>query len=110
MKIRLLSLFFILLSASTVLAQSADENAFEKKQELVVFPNPAENTVHILGLGNSSRAGIFITDTYGNTVMQLRWEIKNNSLSIPIPNLASGIYVVTINSPEQKVQTKFYKK
>ena len=110
MKKRLLSFLIILLSASALVAQNTNESAFEKKQELVVFPNPAESTVHILGLENSSRSNIVIMDTYGTIVMQLKWAIKDNALSIPIPNLASGIYVVTINSQEQKVQTKFYKK
>ena len=78
-------------------------------QEVKVFPNPATNVINILGLQNSERALIRISDTYGNTLMNYQWEIKNNALNIPIANLGPGIYLITINSSEQKVQKKFYK-
>lgn len=106
----LLSCLFIVLCAFSTIAQSTEEAYFREKQKVVVFPNPAENTVHLLGLENSSRANIIITNTYGAIVLQHRWEIRNHSLSIPIPNLGAGIYVLTINSKEQQIQTKFYKR
>ena len=37
-------------------------------------------------------------------------EIKNNALNIPIVTLKPGIYIVTIRSKKQNIQTKFYKK
>ncbi len=95
-------------------AQSGNLNETEptaeiKTQKVIVFPNPATNVVNILGLQNSRRAEIQVTDTYGNAVLQHRWEIKNNALNIPITSLNSGIFIVTIRSEEQQVQTKFYK-
>ncbi|GGD68396.1 hypothetical protein GCM10011412_02480 [Maribacter cobaltidurans] len=78
-------------------------------QEVKVFPNPATNVINILGLQNSERALIRISDTYGNTMMNYQWEIKNNALNIPIANLGLGIYLITINSSEQKIQKKFFK-
>lgn len=80
-----------------------------RTQKIKVFPNPATNVVNILGLQNSVRADILITDTYGNAVLNHHWAIKNNALNIPITSLDSGIYIVTIRSEEQQVQTKFYK-
>ena len=79
-------------------------------QKVKVFPNPADNVVNILGLINSDKADIQISDVYGNVVLRHQWRIKNNALNIPIVNLSSGIYIVTIISHEQKIQTKFYKK
>jgi hypothetical protein len=79
------------------------------KQKIKVFPNPATNVVNILGLKNSVRADITISDISGHTVLQHTWAIRNNALSIPIPNLNAGIYVIQIQSEEQQVQTKFYK-
>ncbi len=79
-------------------------------QKVKVFPNPATNVVNILGLKNSNRADIMISDVYGNTRLQYQWQIKNNAINIPVANLDTGIYIVTIISQEQKVQTKFYKK
>jgi len=79
-------------------------------QKVKVFPNPATNVVTILGLKNSIKADIHISDVYGNLMLKHQWAIKNNALNIPIARLRAGIYVVTIISAEQKVKTKFYKK
>lgn len=80
------------------------------KKTIKVFPNPATNVVHVLGLLNSTKSQITVSDISGNVVMNHHWEIRDNSLSIPIPNLNSGIYIVTIVSKEQSIRTKFYKK
>jgi hypothetical protein len=79
-------------------------------QKVKVFPNPATNVVNILGLKNSNKADIIISDVYGSVQLKHQWRIKNNALNIPIANLNSGIYIVTISSQEQQIQTKFYKK
>jgi len=93
-----------------------DRKHYDAAQELKIstnkikiFPNPASKVVNILGLQNSTRAKIVISDISGNTVLQHEWAIRNNAVSIPIPNLNAGIYVVRIESIEQKIQTKFYK-
>ncbi len=79
-------------------------------QKVKVFPNPAINVVNVLGLQNSNRAEIIVSDLYGNAILHHKWEIKNNALNIPISNLESGIYMISIRSQEQTVKTKFYKK
>lgn len=84
-----------------------DQKSSEK--EVKVFPNPATNVINVLGLWNSNKASIIITDTYGNTLVGYQWEIKNNALNIPIAHLEPGIYLLSIRSPEQKVQKKFLK-
>ncbi len=81
-----------------------------KSQKIMVFPNPATNVVNILGLINSDKADILISDVYGNMMLKHQWRIKNNALNIPIVTLNTGIYIVTIRSQEQNIQTKFYKK
>lgn len=82
----------------------------QSAQKVKVFPNPATNVVNILGLKNSNKAEIIISDVYGSIQLKHQWRIKNNALNIPIASLSSGIYIVTISSQEQKIQTKFYKK
>ena len=96
-----------MLSFSASAQEEVVEITITKKVK--VFPNPATNVVNILGLKNSRRAEISISDSYGNTVLEHRWAIKNNALNIPITSLNSGIYIVTIRSQEQQIQTKFYK-
>jgi len=61
------------------------------------------------GLKNSIQANITISDISGNVLIHRQWAIRNNAVSIPIPNLEKGIYVVRIDSKEQQIQTKFYK-
>ncbi len=108
-------LIFLISCSFYVKAQDASskETIVQEQQtdakKIKVFPNPATNVVHLLGLVNSQKAFIRISDVYGNVVLQRQWAIRDASLSIPIPNLESGIYVVSVNSPEQKVQLKFYK-
>jgi len=92
-------------SESAIINQDAD-----KSQKIKVFPNPATNVVNILGLINSDKADILISDVYGNVMLKHQWRIKNNALNIPIVTLKSGIYIVTIRSQEQSLQAKFYKK
>jgi len=74
-----------------------------------IFPNPATNVVNVLGVLNSSKAAITISDMFGNVLLAYEWEIRNNALNIPIVNLKAGIYMISVRSEEQVVQTKFYK-
>lgn len=107
----------IFLISCSFYAKAQDNSSKEKivqeqqtnAKKIKVFPNPATNVVHLLGLANSQKAFITISDLYGNTVLQRQWSIRDASLSIPVPNLESGIYVVSVDSPEQKIQVKFYK-
>ena len=111
------SLLFILILCSFIakaqtpeLKESHTNQEEVSKLKIKVFPNPATNVVNILGLTNSNKADIIISDISGTVVLKRQWAIRNNAISIPIPNLTGGIYVVRINSNEQKIQTKFYKK
>ena len=74
-----------------------------------IFPNPATNVINVLGLENDPNASIIITDAYGSQVVYHKWNIKNNALNIPVLNLDTGIYLITIQSEHQYVQSKFYK-
>ena len=85
------------------------ETSFDTKNVVKVFPNPAVNVINVLGLKNDRNAAISITDAYGTQVIFHQWEIKNNALNIPVLNLEKGIYLITIQSEHQKVQTKFLK-
>ena len=74
-----------------------------------IFPNPATTVLNVLGLKNDLRASILISDSYGNTVINHQWDIKNHSLNIPVFKLEKGVYVITIQSEHQTIRTKFYK-
>ncbi|MDB4293587.1 T9SS type A sorting domain-containing protein [Maribacter sp.] len=105
----------LVLAVYTAQAQLETTTAPRSEKEQVatpkvkVFPNPATNVVNVLGVLNSSSANIAISDMYGNVVLTHEWQIRNNALNIPVTNLKAGIYMVSIRSKEQVVQTKFYK-
>lgn len=107
------TLFFLAFAGQ---AQSASDTTSEAQEQVVsqtkvkVFPNPATSVVNVLGLKNTSKASISITDIYGNVVLAHQWEIRRNAINIPIATLSSGAYVITILSEEQQVRTKFYKR
>ena len=75
-----------------------------------VFPNPATNVVNVLGLKNTLRADISISDTFGNLVLFHQWAITKNAINIPVSSLHSGTYMITIRSDVQHVATKFHKR
>ena len=91
------------------MAQSDSGTKPEVIEKIKVFPNPATNVINVLGLQNSDEALIRVSDIYGNTLLQHRWEIKNNALNIPVAHLEKGIYLIAIQTETYKVQTKFYK-
>jgi len=106
---RVIILFIIAFSLSFSANAQTDGQEIVITKKVKVFPNPASNVVNVLGLKNSTRAEISILDAYGNTVLEHRWAIRNNALNIPISSLNSGVYIITIRSQEQQLQTKFYK-
>lgn len=89
---------------------TSSEKVSTDHTKVKVFPNPATNVVNILGLKNSEKAEILISDTYGNILLSYRWKIGNNAVNIPISTLEAGIYMVAIRSQEQNIKTKFYKR
>ena len=78
-------------------------------QDVKVFPNPATNVINVLGLKNDKNAVITVRDSYGNQVIFHQWDIKRNSLNIPVFNLEKGLYMITIQSEHQNIKTKLYK-
>ncbi|MEP3373131.1 MAG: T9SS type A sorting domain-containing protein [Maribacter dokdonensis] len=98
MKRILIILAFIIFSATQLASQ-----------DVKVFPNPATNVINVLGLKNDKNAVITVRDSYGNQVIFHQWDIKRNSLNIPVFNLEKGLYMITIQSEHQNIKTKFYK-
>lgn len=79
------------------------------KLKVKVFPNPATNVVNVLGLKNTPKADIMISDIYGNTILSYSWAIRRNAVNIPISELETGAYIINIQSEGQQVRKKFYK-
>lgn len=106
---RILFLFLFAFTLSFTAQAQTEEGKTVVVQKVKVFPNPATDVVIVLGLQNSHKAEVLVSDIYGNIVLKHHREIKNQALNIPIALLGPGIYVITIRSEEQQVRTKFYK-
>ncbi len=104
----LCSLHFVF-TQNTRVVENSFETATTVHQKIKIFPNPAKNVVNILNLKNSPKATIKISDLSGNVLINHQWAIRKNALSIPIPNLNAGIYLIRIESENQQVQKKFLK-
>ncbi|MFT6797309.1 MAG: hypothetical protein ACJART_002460 [Maribacter sp.] len=92
------------------MAQSATKvSTRQKKEKVTIFPNPATSVINVLGVKDTEKAYIIISDIYGNTVLQHEWKIKNKAVNISIADLKKGIYLIAIQSREQRVHAKFYK-
>ena len=75
--------------------------------EIAVYPNPVDTVLNISNAENLSNASFSIFNLLGETV--LKSKIMNNN-TIDIPNLSSGIYILSLSSEEGAKQFKFYKK
>ena len=89
-----------------------DKNQTERKNESVnnlikLYPNPNKGTFTILLNKPISEIDITIFDTFGKLIYQTKTDGKDLELSIP--NLASGLYIVKLNSKEQTETLKFLK-
>lgn len=78
---------------------------FTGKNELQVFPNPANNIITLSGL--QSKGVIKIMSADGKLVMQMA--VTNNSLLVDISKWAKGMYILQYNDGEKVQQIKIIK-
>ncbi|MFK7812173.1 MAG: thrombospondin type 3 repeat-containing protein [Maribacter sp.] len=74
------------------------------------FPNPVEDNTNIIGIQNTDKAAIIISDMSGVIVKRNTQNITNSTISISVEELPVGVYLLRIISEEQDVQTKIVKK
>lgn len=67
-------------------------NEFEKRNNIVIKPNPAKNHIQISGMEQVSE--IFINDFYGREVKQYDNNSSNESITLNIADLKNGLYLV----------------
>lgn len=72
-------------------------NNLEAGQKFDVFPNPIQDILTINTEG-VEQATITLTDSYGRIIWTL--PLKNKRLSISIPNVAAGIYTLSLKNTQ----------
>ena len=81
------------------------ETEQRKNVELKLFPNPANNFISFFGFNDERILHYNITNVYGQIVT----ENETNNHSIDISELASGAYILNIQSDEKQATKKFIK-
>ena len=73
--------------------------------DLRLFPNPANNFISFLGFNDERNIHYTITNLYGQVVI----ENDTNNHSIDVSELASGAYILNIQSDEKQATKQFIK-
>ncbi|HEX5151303.1 MAG TPA: T9SS type A sorting domain-containing protein [Parafilimonas sp.] len=84
-------------------------NATATRTAITVYPNPAKDILNINLLQSSGNYNITISDIAGRTLKQFNAIGKQKKISVPVGELQSGIYLVTIHSNEGSQSIKFVK-
>ncbi len=74
--------------------------------KMVVFPNPARNTLQVQGISKDDV--VTITDLSGRTVLK-EITTKQSSLQLDISSLQNGLYFVMIKNQNKKTALRFTK-
>jgi len=76
------------------------------KNELLIYPNPADNLLHVTG--TSDYNSLEIINFMGQLIMSEK--IVDNQVDINIANLSSGVYFVRLRGDKGIIAGKFIKK
>lgn len=80
----------------------------ELKEQLLIYPNPANSTLNIKSENSLGKSTIAITDILGKTII----ETKSNDFyqtSINIEQLSGGVYLLQLKSEKGVIVKKFVK-
>jgi hypothetical protein len=79
-------------------------------QQLILFPNPATETVHIFLPQSTSKARIEVYDNMGHLIKNLQQSVSGqNIVSIPVQRLPKGSYYVIVKLNEELKTLRFIK-
>ena len=82
----------------------------EKSLTLKIYPNPAQTSLKITLPITNELVRLTITSVQGNLVMEKRIQLKGeDSITIDLASLRSGIYLVKIRAGEKMYHGKFIK-
>jgi len=83
----------------------------EDELSLNMYPNPAENVLHLSGTIKGSIERLLILDNLGRIVKSISFKVDNSSFtnSVGIQNLAFGNYILYLQSSKRSYHYKFIK-
>lgn len=94
-------------SASAV---NSTDNAIEKNSELMLYPNPASNSIRVtFNAGASKIATVSVFNSIGQLQMTQAQSLQagSNTIEIPIEKISQGIYLLQI-ATDNKIQSRTF--
>jgi hypothetical protein len=89
-------------------ASAVTENTFTFKNYFSIYPNPAQEVVHVnFSLPKSSSYSIFLTDLRGKLLLRkegFAWGLQNQ-VDLDVHQFAEGQYFITILNNKAKLAT-----
>ena len=85
--------------------------AASQKGSLNIFPNPVKSDLTLQFIATSDQSVIMVYSLLGQLIISKSIEnnIGLNTLSIPVDNLANGIYAITLKNSNSVITKKFVK-
>ncbi len=83
--------------------QSLSTTSFDTANGFVIYPNPAQDVLHLQANNFTSIKAVKIYDLQGKVVLQ------DTNDTINVSNLSKGLYIVKISTEEGEVTKKFMK-
>ena len=94
--------YFLSMEITDELVSSSDD--FTEEKSLLLYPNPASNNLYLsMNLQNLPKeVTIEILDTQGNRIKKINRQLLNNEVTlIPIEEIQSGVYFVSVESDNE---------
>lgn len=77
--------------------------------DVVVFPNPTNDLIHIANSGATEDATISVYDVLGKVVYTAKYAHHSNAITIDLNQIASGSYTLKIASEQVQITKKIIK-
>lgn len=77
-------------------------------QHFTIFPNPANEVLHLSAKNNTGIKGIQITDLNGRTVKKIE-QPPVEALQLNVSDLTAGMYLITVQTNDGNAVSKFLK-
>jgi bilirubin oxidase len=78
--------------------------AYNGKNDMIVFPNPAHNSITVKTNINSGKMGMIVTDMIGRQVYSTSFE--GNGHTIDVSQWVKGIYAITVSGKDGTIMQK----
>jgi hypothetical protein len=80
-------------------------------ERITVYPNPAQNFIRVISEDHTTIDQFIITSLTGQVIKTFSGEIRTGSFyTLELQDLVSGVYVLSIISPNSRITYKFVKK